>query len=106
KESLSSGRDIEEILLSLKFVTDETLAQTKAKQLGLPYVDLRGRKIEKDLLDIVPADAARNYRFVVFEKEGNTLRVALTNPQNFQALEALEFIVRRANYDSQLYVTT
>lgn len=106
KESLSSGRDIEEILLSLKFVTDETLAQTKAKQLGLPYIDLRGRKIEKDLLDIISADAARNYRFIVFEKEDNTLRVALTNPQNFQALEALEFIVRRTNYDSQIYVTT
>ena len=106
RESQASGRDVEEILLSLKFVTDETLAQTKAKQLGLPYIDLRGRKIEKEFLDIVPSDAARNYRFVVFAKEGNKLSVALTNPQDFQALEALEFIVRRANYDSQLYVTT
>ncbi len=105
-ESQRSGRSIDEILLELRFVTDDSLAQAKAKQLGLPFVDLRDKTIPKELLDIIPGDAARNYRFVVFERDGKTLKVALTDPQNFQALEALDFIVRRDNYESQLYVTT
>ncbi len=106
EESQRSGQGIEEVLLALKFVSDEALARAKAKQLGLPFVDLKGRTIDKDVSDIIPGDAARNYRFMVFEKTGNVLKVAMTDPQNFQALEALDFIVRRDNYESQLYVTT
>lgn len=106
EESQRAGQSIEEVLLALKFVSDEALARAKAKQLGLPFVDLKGKTIDKDILDFIPGDAARNYRFVVFERAGNVLKVAMTDPQNFQALEALDFIVRRDNCESQLYVTT
>ena len=106
QESKAQKKSLDETLLELRFVSDEALARAKSKMLGIPFVELAGMNIPKEILNIVPADAARNYGFIVFGKEGQTLKVAMTNPNNFQALEALDFIVRKDNYQSQIYVTT
>ncbi|EKD49857.1 MAG: hypothetical protein ACD_63C00026G0004 [uncultured bacterium] len=106
KESEKEKKPLEQVLLDLRFISDENLARAKEKLLGIPYVSLEGKKVSKDVLNIIPPDAAKNYGFVVFGKEGNILKVAMTNPQDFQALEALDFIVRKDNYQSQIFLTT
>jgi len=106
QESERQGKSLEELILEMQFVSDEALAQVKSRQFGIPFIDLKDVKVPKEILEIIPADAARNYGFVVFAKEGKALKIAMTDPQNFQALEALDFIIKKENYTSEIYITT
>ncbi len=106
EESQRQGKSLEDLILEMQFVSDEALAQVKSRQLGIPYIDLREYEVPKEILKIIPADAARNYGFVVFGKENNKLKIAMVDPQNFQALEALDFIIKKENYSSEIYVTS
>jgi type IV pilus assembly protein PilB len=105
-ESQRLGKPLEDVILDMHFVTDEALAQVKSRQFGIPFIDLGKITVPKEVLDIIPLDAAQNYGFVVFEREGSKLKIAMTDPQNFQALEALDFIIKKENYQSEIYITT
>jgi hypothetical protein len=39
-----------------------------------------------------------------FEQKGRDLKVAMLDPSNLQALEALEFLGQKANYQIHIYV--
>ncbi|MFC1721466.1 GspE/PulE family protein, partial [Patescibacteria group bacterium] len=106
QESQNQGKSLEEVILQMQFVSDEALAQVKSEQFGIPFVDLQKIDVPKEILEIIPMDAAQNYSFVVFGKENNTLKIAMVDPQNFQALEALDFIVKKENYTTEIYLTT
>ncbi|MEK7631766.1 MAG: hypothetical protein AAB445_02755, partial [Patescibacteria group bacterium] len=79
-------------------VKQDDLAKARADVFQIPYVELQGRVISAELLNIVPRDIARNYQMVPFAKDGRKLSIALVDPTNFRALEAIEFIARNTNF--------
>jgi type IV pilus assembly protein PilB len=58
--------------------------QAKAKQAGIPYVNLINVPINSDLALIVPEAMARGAQLAVFFKNGNKLRVAVTDTENIK----------------------
>ncbi|MFA6588011.1 MAG: ATPase, T2SS/T4P/T4SS family [Patescibacteria group bacterium] len=94
------------ILEEKGLVKDEDLARVRAEVFQIPYVDLHGRVISTELLNIVPREIARNYQMVAFAKEGRKISVALLDPANFRALEAIEFIARNSNFIIDYYVSS
>jgi len=45
-----------------------------------------------------------NYKFVPFELNGDVLKVAITDPTNLAALEALEFLSQKKKYRIEIYI--
>ncbi|RJO59356.1 hypothetical protein C4546_02555 [Candidatus Parcubacteria bacterium] len=97
---------VTQVLEEKGFVKDEDLAKARAEVFQIPYADLHGRVISSDLLNIIPRDIARNYQMVAFAKEGRKLSVAMVDPANFRALEAIEFIARNNNYVLDYHVAS
>jgi type IV pilus assembly protein PilB len=105
-ESATAHRNLFDYLLSERYLSEEQLTQARGLFFNLPYIDLRSRSVKKEVLEVAPKEAVSNYKFVPFEIENSVLRVALTDPTNLSALEALEFLSQKKKYRVELYITS
>ncbi len=97
------GKRIEDILIFRGFINEITLGKLVAEYLKLPYIEISRQFIAEDVLKLIPEKLARVYRIVAFAKEGSVLKVAMSDPTNF---EALEFARRQTGLQIVPYFTT
>lgn len=106
-ESINSGRQVEEIARDMGLLTDEDTAKVRGDVLGVPYIDLRETSIDREVLAIIPESVAKNYQAVAYEAEGNKrYKVAVADPKNIQALEALEFVSKNGGFRFDLAIAS
>ncbi len=105
-ESVTTHRNLFDYLVGEKYINEEELTQARGLFFNLPYVDLRNRKISKEVLDLIAKETLSTYKFVPFELANNVLKVALTDPTNLAALGALEFLAQKRNSRLELYITS
>ena len=105
-EKTKTGSDEEDIILNRRIIQGSELLEIKSKIFGLPSVDLFNKEINKEYLNIISAEVADNYKCVIFNKDGNFVDVAILNPFNYNAKEAIEFITRKKQYNIKYYVTS
>jgi type IV pilus assembly protein PilB len=78
---------------SIEFIRvkeEEEATQKIAEQFHLPYVNLRFRPIEREALELVPESEAKKAKLAVIFKRGDSLTVALNDPENPDAKEILQ----------------
>jgi type IV pilus assembly protein PilB len=105
-ESSTAHRNLFDYLVSEKYIAEEDLTRARGLFFNLPYVDLRNQNVKKEIIAKVSRDAIANYKFVPFELTGNILKVALTDPTNLAALNALEFLSQKENLSIDTYITS
>jgi type IV pilus assembly protein PilB len=74
-------------------VSEEDVARTMAVSCGMEFVDLTGYVPAPELKAIVPEELARRYRAVPLGYEHGRLQVAITDPNNFETLDALPHVI-------------
>jgi len=79
------------------------LAQ-KAEFLGLPFLEKAPEKISPNIISIIPRDVAKKHKMASFEKSDGILKVAMVDPQNIDALNALRFIAEKENLEIETYL--
>jgi type IV pilus assembly protein PilB len=89
-ESINSGKPAERIILEHRFASSSQIAQAKAIQLGVPFVNLEGRGIEPEVLNLIPEPVARRYKLIPFQKDGDALLVGMADPLDLQVVQFLE----------------
>ncbi|MEK7537233.1 MAG: GspE/PulE family protein [Patescibacteria group bacterium] len=88
----SEDKDFTQIAVEGKIISDSDLLSLKSEFYRLPSVSLKDAEIKPDVLKTLPENIAEFYRIIPFDKEENTLRVGMLNPEDTDALEALKFI--------------
>ncbi|HVE39350.1 MAG TPA: hypothetical protein VNM14_05640 [Planctomycetota bacterium] len=73
------GEGFGEILVSMGLVSEIDIARTLVKQSGLPYIDASKYRINKDGVQALPGEFQWLNSFVVLDKIGKTLLVAISN---------------------------
>lgn len=84
-----------EALVEAHLIAPETLLQALSKLLRLPVVDLQQRQPTPEALRLVPEVLARRYTLLPLELQDRTLVVAMEDPQDLNAVEALRTATRR-----------
>lgn len=102
----STQLDTTKLLLQEKMLGEEEIAKAQAGFLNLPYIDLRKIKFTKALLDMIPEESRNFYNMAPFEKTDRDLKVAIADPTNLQALEALEFLGQKQNLQIHIYLAS
>jgi type IV pilus assembly protein PilB len=97
---------LERALLDRKVIRDEDLARAKAEALGLEYVELLGRTVDPDTLNIIPKSVAETYQVVAYDRDGTRLMVAYVDPLSAPATEAIAFLMAERNMQAVQAVTT
>ncbi len=89
-ESARTGKSTEKLIEDLKLVSKEDLVKVKAICLGVPYVDLRGRKISPKVLGYLNKESAQRYQAIPFGESAGQLNVAMVDPNNVQVIDFIE----------------
>ncbi|MFH0819361.1 MAG: ATPase, T2SS/T4P/T4SS family [Patescibacteria group bacterium] len=95
KESQLQKREVLDIIEEKRLVPEDALVKIKGEVFNIPVIDLTDRQIEHDVLNLVSEKIARNYNLVPFERNKDEVKVALLNPQDYKAVETLDFIARQ-----------
>ena len=90
KEQKKSEKTLGKILLELGYITEDELASALAKQAGIEKIDLKGIKINPEVLGLVPACFARDHKIIPLSTEDNSLTIAMANPFDIMTIEDLE----------------
>lgn len=96
--------DLEREVRRSVLISDEDWAEAKGVFYDVKYTTLIGRKMDSEILNILPEDLSENYQMVVFEKEGNKIKAGLIDPTNFKAMEALNYLARKKNFQVDYYI--
>jgi type IV pilus assembly protein PilB len=80
-----------QVLTELSFVPEDELATALALQLNLPQVDPGAISISGDVFQLVTREIAESNLIIPYEKEGQQLRVAMSNPLDLLTMDDLRF---------------
>jgi len=101
-----SDKTLFEALLSENVLSEEELVKLWGEYFHLPYVDLRAHIVPTEILNLLPRATIATYRLVPFAFDGKVLKVAVTDPTELRALEALEFFAQKKHYIVEVYLTS
>lgn len=101
-----TGEDWDILLVVKKILTDDSLLAKKSEFYHLPAIDLSVQKLDRVILELMPKEIVKNYQIVPFAKTNSSIQVAMVNPENLKAKEAVDFLARQHNWETKFYVTT
>ncbi|GEK14500.1 GspE/PulE family protein [Aliivibrio fischeri] len=84
-----TGRKLGATLIQLGFLSEKQMLTFLSQQLGVPLVDLNRAEIDATAVQLLPEVHARRLRALVLSQQGNTIRVAMSDPADLSAQEAL-----------------
>lgn len=87
KTASELGKEVVDVLIFRGFINEETVGKLIADHYEVPYVNIRQLSIPAEVLSLIPEKMARVYRVVPFAREDKKLKLAMENPEDFEALE-------------------
>lgn len=97
----SHGQRVGESLIELELCSEDDVYKALATQFDMPYVDLTQDSIDKAALDLIPHDLIRRHLILPIAKNGNRVRVVITDPLDLDTIDMLRF---RLNADIETAV--
>ncbi|MEA3560845.1 MAG: ATPase, T2SS/T4P/T4SS family [Candidatus Omnitrophota bacterium] len=87
REIERTGLRIEQALEKLGFITEEKIANARAVEMDVPYMDLTNYILDKELIKFIPEDLARKHNVLPLFRIGDSLTVAMVDPDDIAALD-------------------
>ncbi|AHB40401.1 MAG: hypothetical protein ACD_25C00229G0001 [uncultured bacterium] len=102
-ENVNTGKSIEQVVKDRGYVKAEDFAEALGVVYNVPFITLTAEQVDPSLMDLVPLNVAKKYRFVPFELKENKLSLAMIDPLD---LQTIDFIERKTGYKVVPYITT
>jgi len=88
--SRKSGKSFKEAITASGILAEGQLSLYIAEQIGVSYIDLKNYIIHPDVIAIIPETTAKKYKVIPIFKIKNFLTVAMIDPLDFHAIDALK----------------
>ncbi|NDP49073.1 MAG: Flp pilus assembly complex ATPase component [Sulfuriferula multivorans] len=98
-----SGRRLGRVVVESGMAGENDIAQALARQLALPFVDLRKFNPESAVLQLLPETQARRFRAIPLARKDGDIFVGMADPTD---LSAYDEIARHLNEEIQLAVVS
>jgi type IV pilus assembly protein PilB len=102
EEAKVNKKSLARLLISKKILTEEGLYEAAAQFFKLPYINLKGQVIRKDILFLIPESIAQTHKIIAFDSVDDKLKLAVLNPDD---LETFSFIKKKTNFELSLHIT-
>jgi len=96
-EAHKTGMSLEQALEKLGFITREAIAQALAEDIGIPFMDLSDYLVDSQVLKLIPEAIAKKYKVAPLFKIGDSLTVAMVDPQNIVVLDQIRKVSKIEN---------
>lgn len=94
KLQANTGKRLGAVLLENGYITETQLIDVLKIQLGIDFIDVNKETIDPSMASIVPKSIAEQYHVVPIKLEKDKLILAMEDPLNFRALEAVKQITK------------
>ena len=84
-----TGAFLGEILVEEKILDEKSFLSFLAKFCKIPHLSLLDYLIDERIVELVPKETCQKYRLLPIDKMGRNLTVAMVNPLNAEALQAV-----------------
>lgn len=106
KELSSPESSIDQVLMS-RGLSPKDILHAKGEYLNIPVRALDPNQgIPFDVLEYIPEETAKHYRFVPLNVADGALEVGFVDPDNIEARDALNFIVAKLNIPYKIFLIT
>ncbi|OGI68266.1 hypothetical protein A2738_02275 [Candidatus Nomurabacteria bacterium RIFCSPHIGHO2_01_FULL_42_15] len=95
--------DIEEALIGAG-IPEEKILQAKGQYLNMPIKKVNIKDTSFEALKYISEDSAVHYHFAPINIQDGVLEVGVTNPENIQAMDALQFISAKLGIPFKIYL--
>ncbi len=103
RDQVQEGLDLQQqrrmplgqLLIELGYITENDVNAALAAQVGMEIIDLDAMDISEEVARVLPAETARAYQVVPlqYDKDTNTLTIALKSADNFRAVDDLRLLM-------------
>lgn len=94
-EQKRTGRKLGRVFIENGFVTEEQISGALAKQLNIPYINLKFFNVNSDIVRLLPETQARRFRAIALEDRGAALLIGLADPTDLFAYDEISRSVKR-----------
>jgi len=92
QENAKSGKPVHQIIADAGYAPMDAVLTTIANHLGTEVVQISEADLTKEIIESIPADAARMYQCVPVAVYGPTVQVAFADPLNPEAVDQVAFV--------------
>ena len=92
KEAKDKSTKVGEIMVNKGKIKEDDMRRIYAHILGIPFVSLEDKKIDFDVLSLIPEPIARNNNIVAFAKDSKNLEIAMLDVDD---LNAIDFVKKK-----------
>ena len=83
----AKGKSFEEALIESQIAKEEDILETKASLWHVPFIDLKNYEIDPEVVELIPGNVARQFRFFPLFRIDGTLLLAMTDPKDIKAID-------------------
>jgi len=95
EEQKKSGRRLGRVVIEKGFASEGQISEALARQLNLPYVNLKFYNVKREVALKLPESAARRYRALVLDDSGTSYKVGMADPTDLTAYDEIARILKR-----------
>ena len=95
--------DIDDTLVDFG-VNEDTILNIKGGYLQIPVRKINRDETSFDALKYISEDSARHYGFIPIDLKDGALEVGVVNPENMEAMDALQFISTKIGIPFKLFL--
>ncbi len=100
---IEGGAPLEEVLLKAG-IKKEDILKGRGGYYNLPVRDLQGKGVAFETLKFIPEDSASYYHFAPIGVVNEVLEIGITDPENIEARDALQFIATKLGMPFKIFL--
>ena len=94
-EQQRSGKRLGRVLVEQGLFREEELDQFLAKQLQVPYIDIRQLQLDPGFVQQIPEPMARRHRAIALREDGDAILLGMADPTNLFGYDEIAAHLRR-----------
>ena len=85
---------LEEYLRGEDTVSEDAILETKASIWNVPFIDLRNYEIDPEVLELIPAKVAKQFKFFPLFRIDDTMLIAMPDPKDVNVIDRVTQITQ------------
>lgn len=94
-EQKRTGRKLGRVFVENGFVTEEGISEALAKQLDIPYINLKYFNLSPEAVKLLPETQVRRFRAMVLEQRGPAVLLGMADPTDLFAYDEVSRLLKR-----------
>ncbi len=94
-EQKRTGRKLGRVFVENGFVTEEIISGALARQLNIPYINLKQYNIKPQTVRLLPEMQARRFRAIALDERNDALLIGMADPTDLFAYDEITRLVKR-----------